>query len=210
MATELRPLAISPNFTSSEWISLSQLSSADWLTAIQILRDRLEGRYFRFLHHLIEDPHSGFIVLSVDCLLAETLAQFRAGFTSGDSRRGRFIKQFLAGPRFHHHFDEQARTRFYEDIRCGLLHQAEAKQMWLVRRNQPEMLQKVETESGYIIDVQKFHAAVHDSFEDYCEELLDPSCVELRSNLWIKMDDICKTRNQRGLLLDIVASSQER
>ena len=147
-------------------------------------------------------------MLSVDCLLAETIAQFRSGFVGGYSGRGKYIKQFLCGPRFQPQFTEKARLRFYEDIRCGLLHQAEAKRMWLVRRDRPTMLDAIGLEEGYIIDVQRFHAAVRLSFEDYCDELVNPSQSELRVNLWKKMDEICRFRKHRGLTIE--ASTETR
>ena len=39
----------------------------------------------------------------------------------------RLIKRFLEGNRFQPDFHAEARKDFYRDIRCGLLHQAEAK-----------------------------------------------------------------------------------
>ena len=46
-------------------------------------------------------------------------------------------------------FDQVARNAYYSDIRCGLLHQAEAKGMWLIRRGQEIMLQLSPDGQGY-------------------------------------------------------------
>lgn len=192
-------LRISPKYTSSDWNALSIDSPSDWHRAAEIVRDRLEGRFLRFVDTWLTDPFSGFIILSVDSLLAETIQQFREGVTDGTGKSKKYIKRFLSGPRFQPDFDADARKRFYLDIRCGLLHQAEAKEMWLVRRGQKAMLQKLTSGNGYIIDVLRFHAAVQQSLEDYYRAILDSSQNDLRANLWTKMEHISKIRTARGL-----------
>ena len=195
-------LKISPKYTSRDWTALAHDQPEDWPRAAQIVKDRLEGRFLRFLDQWISDPFSGFIVLAVDSLLAETIQQFRTGATSGKRKSQRYIESFLSGPRFQPDFDEPARTRFYEDIRCGLLHQAEAKEMWLVRRKQPRLLQPAPQGQGYIVDVERFHKAVRASLDDYCSDIVDPAQDGLRANLWKKMGHICRVREARGLVYE--------
>lgn len=161
----------------------------------------------KFADSVLVDPFSGFVVLAIDCLLAETIQQFRAGDTTGrdDKGRGRskrHVIEFLAGPWFQPAFNRDARVRFYEDIRCGLLHQAEAKEMWLVRRGGEAMLQRVAGSKGYIIDVKLFHGAVRQTLEDYFRDIVDPSRDETRINLWTKMNHISRIREARGLLYE--------
>jgi hypothetical protein len=77
--------------------------------------------------------------------------------------------------------------------------------MWLIRRKQPALLQKVtnsEGREGYIVDVECFHAAVQGSLNDYLKLISDPANSELRSNLWTKMDHICNVRAARGALYE--------
>ena len=202
MDTSRDGLRISPKYASSDWNALSIATPADWSHAVDIVRDRLEGRFLRFVDSWLADPFSGFIVLAVDSLLAETIQQFRAGETNGKGKSAKYIRAFLSGPRFQPYFDEDATNRFYVDIRCGLLHQAEAKEMWLVRRGQKAMLQELPAGNGYIIDVPRFHAAVRESLEDYCLDIVDPSCGDLRTKLWKKMDHISRVRSARGLLYE--------
>ena len=200
MDTSNDALRISPKFSSRDWNALQRTEPADWARAAEMVRDRLEGRFLRFADVCLQDPFSGFVVLAIDSLLAETIQQFQAGETDGRRKSKRYVMQFLSGPRFQPDFDEDARVRFYEDIRCGLLHQAEAKEMWLVRRRQRMMLRKVAGGQGYIIDVQRFHVAVRQSLEDYCRAIADAAQETLRANLWGKMEQICDIRTRRGLL----------
>lgn len=192
-------LRISPQYSSTDWFALSIQDENHWQQAVKIVRDRLTGRFLKFADTCLRDPYSGFVVLALDCLLAETVEQFRAGIVDGSGKSRKLIKRFLARPRFQPYFDEDARTHFFEDIRCGLLHQAEAKEMWLVRRDRSVMLEKVELGRGFIIDVKKFHEAVRCSLQDYLDELAVPENDKLRANLWKKMDHISKIREERGL-----------
>lgn len=191
-------LRISPHYTSTHWEALDPNNPDDWVAAAKMVQDRLGGRFLRFASLCLEYKDSGFVVLSIDSLLAEAIQQFKKGITEGHGKSEEMIKGFLKGSRFQPDFDENARKSFYTDIRCGLLHQAEAKKMWLIRRNQPRMLQKSEGGLGYIIDVKRFHTAVCASLNDYLRLIPDPSESSLRRNLWIKMNDICSMRRSRG------------
>jgi len=147
--------------------------------------------------------------LAIDCLLAETIQQFMDGVTNGSGRSEEMVMRFLEGARFQPDFDANARKAFYQDIRCGLLHQAEAKRMWLIRRSQPRLLQTVGDADGqgYIVDVERFHAGLQGSLNDYLSLTCDPARSLPRSNLWKKMDQICSVRMARGALYEATSSA---
>lgn len=195
-------LRVSPHFTTKHWEALNQNSSEDWPTAAKIVKDRLDGRFLCYARNSLDSRHSGFFVLAVDCLLLETLQQFRLGVLDGRSRSRELVTGFLEGRHFQPDFDAESRTAFFYDIRCGLFHQAEARKMWLVRRDQEQMLGRYPNGEGYVIDVQRFHSALEQSFDDYLSELCDPESDGLRNNLWLKMEQICNVRNQRGLVFN--------
>ena len=199
--TTIDALRISPKYTSTDWQALNQQNPAHWPEAAAIVRDRLEGRFLRFANDWLEDEYSGFVVLAIDCLLVETIQQFKDGLPDGDGHSKRLFKKFLEGPQFQPHFQtDQIRGEFYKDIRCGLLHQAEAKKQWLIRRQQATLLQKVGAD-GYIIDVERFHEAVKNSLEEYLGDICKPEKGDVRANLWEKMNHICNVRIARGALL---------
>jgi len=195
-------LRISPRYTSLDWNALDRDDANDWAKAAEIVRDRLEGRFLKFATNCLRLEYSGFVVLAIDSLLIEAIQQFKEGITDGHGKSKMLVKRFLEGERFQPDFDMNAREAFYTDIRCGLLHQAEAKKMWLIRRNQSALLQKVEGDQGYIIDVKRFHAGVQGSFADYLKLIPNPSSSLLRSNLWGKMIHICSVREARGALYE--------
>ena len=196
----METLRISPKYTSDDWTALDKTDATHWLKAVAIVKDRLHGRFLHFADKCLKDDYSGFVVLSIDCLLVETIQQFIDGVTDGRNKSTKLSKKFLKGPRFQPAFNtDKARADFYSDIRCGLLHQAEARNQWLVRRNQPALLKTVGA-GGYIIDVERFHAAIKASLEDYLAELCKPECKDLRAKLWTKMSHICNARIARGVL----------
>ncbi len=195
----METLRISPKYTADDWGKLDKNHPTDWPKAVRIVRDRLHGRFLHFADKCLKDDYSGFVVLAIDCLLAETLQQFIEGETKGDGRSKELSKKFLEGQRFQPYFGtDDIRQAFYKDIRCGLLHQAEAKNKWLIRRKQKELLKTVG--DGYIIDVERFHTAMKHTLEDYFTLLCKPDGTDLRGNLWTKMDHICNTRISRGAM----------
>src|SRR6266536_351065 len=191
-------LRISPKYTSIDWYALDRSKQHDWSKAAEILKDRLVGRFLRYAGNCLRSPYSGFVVLSIDSLLLETLQQFREGVIDGHRQSKRLIKAFLEGQRFQPQFDEEARDAYYTDIRCGLLHQAEAKRMWLIRRGEPQVLRRSPGGDGYVIDVRLFHQAVRESLSDYLRQLVRPETEILSGNMWATMNHISSVRTQRG------------
>ncbi|HDZ07501.1 hypothetical protein [Pseudohongiella sp.] len=194
----IEALQISPAFTSGDWFALDRNRPIDWAQAAKIVKDRLEGRFLRYAGNCLRSPYSGFVVLSIDSLMLETLQQFREGIINGHRQSRRLVTTFLQGRRFQPDFDAEARSSYYKDIRCGLLHQAEARRMWLIRRGESRMLARSPTGEGYVIDVRRFHKAVRQSLLDYMQELVNPEHDNLRTHLWTKMNYISDVRVQRG------------
>lgn len=198
--THIDALRISPKYTALDWQALDPDNPAAWKIACAMVNDRLDGRFLRYASNCLRSPNSGFVVLAIDSLLLETIQQFREGITDGRGQSKRLVRDFLRGNRFQPEFDEAARLAYYEDIRCGLLHQAEARRMWLVRRDQNSLLTPLPNGDGYIIDVRIFHHRVKMSLDDYLHDILTYANADLRQNLWRKMDHICNVRKQRGAI----------
>jgi hypothetical protein len=91
---------VAPGYTDSHWksLNLNNDTSADWESAIKILRARIEGRYLDPADMLIaaeeeirpaKNRRFGFTVLAIDCLLIETFQAFIEGLenTNGNSNR---------------------------------------------------------------------------------------------------------------------------
>src|SRR6266446_3759108 len=189
-------MKIAPGVDSSEWqsLKLDDPHSPDWSRAISILRERIYGRYFDPVDHLIEVEQQkpavkrrfGFAIVAIDCLLIETFGAFVEGLETTDGKsKATFCKFLTTRPKFNAAFTEDLAKQFYEEFRCGILHQAEvggASKVWsvgdFVRRDGAMV----------IVNRTEFHKRLKEDFDDYLDELAQPSNVDLRRNFRKKMD----------------------
>lgn len=78
----------------------------------------------------------GFSTMAIACLMVEALESFRQGWSDTKNRsKAAFCSFFDAHVQFAS-FRGHA-EQFYYDVRCGILHQAETRQGWRIRRKGP-------------------------------------------------------------------------
>src|ERR1700733_7977249 len=112
-------MKISRNYDAEHLRNLDFTSEADWQRAITIFEDRLETRYLEHIRALLPRKTSGFVVLTLDCALIETLQQFRLGVRKTPDKEGKkYFVVFLTTTLFSQHFDEESAGLFYKTIRC--------------------------------------------------------------------------------------------
>lgn len=214
---------ISKKHFTADWTSdLADINSNNWTKRIEIIRTRFESRYFTPIEQLINSTdkvvkyNCGFLIMSIDSLLIETLNQFYLGLYNSDekySNRNKdktyfdkenkfafrdFFKQSSFFPDFK--ADEKIIFTFYKEIRCGLLHQAESKTNSLINIRESQMVTLVDKnnpEQGLIINRKLFHSALVDEFNKYLKDLEDPTSKNilgenLREKCNRKMQDLCK------------------
>ena len=120
---------ISPRYKKDDFINLNlQINSNEyiWEKAIDIFKDRMEGRYFNIIDELKWNPNkNGFVIIAIECLLIETLCQFKKGVASTWNNRVTYT-DFLTSE-FPDIFDDKKADLFYKHIRCGILHSAQTK-----------------------------------------------------------------------------------
>lgn len=188
-----QPMRISPEYTVDHWNALSFTVEEDWQKAVNILEDRLRGRFFDIVEKIEHHEFAGFAVLALDCLLIETLQQFRQGRNETPTRQSpRYFVDFLTQTSFGKHFDEPTAEQFYVQVRCGILHQAEVKKNSRVRIDTDEMVRLTPDGQGMIINRKKFHQELETVFEQYLAELRNPANSEQRAHFRAKMNHICR------------------
>ena len=147
-------IRISPKYYQKDWKDLRLVNkySPDWDTAIKIFEDRMEGRFLKQIKILNRNPDrkigefSGFAIMSLDCLFIETLEQFYKGkIRTGQGMDVKaFFSFFQRSSQFRDFFNTLSKAKiFYEQIRCGLLHQAQTKKKSTIHINNEKMLQWV-------------------------------------------------------------------
>jgi hypothetical protein len=102
----------------------------------QFVRDRFNERYFRPIESTSSANKHGFTIMAVCCLVIEALESFYEGkadtrrqskeMFDAFFRRDTPLKVFAGGDDW-----------FYKDIRCGILHQGEARGGWHILRSGP-------------------------------------------------------------------------
>jgi hypothetical protein len=119
----------------------------------------------------------GFASMALACLLVETIQSFREGLgdTKGKSRA--MFRLFLTKESGFEKFVNIADS-FFDDVRCGLLHQGETRRGWTVMRCGPLFdLGKKQ------LNATRFLKAVDKSLNSYCQEL---EHADWNSNQWKK------------------------
>lgn len=181
-------------------LDLSNHSSNNWNIAADIFEKRFYHRYIEPVDLLIAsetkllntDKRFGFTIAAIDSLLIETLACFYAGYIESPRRQNEAVYVgFLTNPALEiaSHFDHNSAALFYNEIRCGILHQSETKNNSLIKAWGPA----VRVQNGSIvINRTAFHTLVKKEFESYIKKIRTSSNVDLRGKFVTKMTHICR------------------
>jgi hypothetical protein len=102
-----------------------------------------------------------------------------------------FVQFLRASPHFGD-FNARARSSFSIQIRNGLLHDAETRGGWLIRKTDPSGKIVERRGQHYILNRTRFYDALKAEFLDYLARLNDSSEKVLRDNFLKKMDNICQ------------------
>lgn len=190
-----KPMRISPHFTVDDYRSLAFSTEEEWQKAVKILEDRIRGRFLRVIEFIESYEYSGFAILALDCLLIETLQQFREGVPKTPVRKSKeYFVRFLTETSFGKFFNRNLANMFYEQIRCGILHQAEIKgSSRVLIRPQAPLVSLADDRNGLVVNRELFHGQLIKEFEDYVSLLRknNPPDEKLRRNFKRKMDYIC-------------------
>ena len=194
-------MQIAPGIDTKKWqgLSLEDPHSADWDAAVDILSARINDRYIAPVDFLISseaskppsDRRFGFTVLAVDCMLVETFGAFIEGLldTKGKSKET-FCKVLRTRTLFASEFSTDAvAEKFYEQFRCGILHQTESggeSKVWSVG----PML--IVNGNAITVNRNRFHDCLKSEFQSYLAELRDPKNSSLRKGFRKKMDFISR------------------
>lgn len=105
----------------------------DRAAAAAFVKERFEERYLA--PALNASIRHGFSMMAIACLTIESLQAFRLGLGSTKNNSGNMFAAFFAHHRAFAEFADG--TWFYDDIRCGILHVAEARGGWRILRSGP-------------------------------------------------------------------------
>jgi hypothetical protein len=105
--------------------------------------------------------------------------------------------KFLTATAFSQHFTTKSAERFYREIRCGLLHQAEAEGSSRIKRGDRPLVELTSDEKSVIVNVPLFHGVLKDVITSYEKELLQQESVTARRAFRSKMNFIAGLKEFR-------------
>lgn len=187
---------ISKTYTKTNFIELNlnmDSSDDDWKKAIHMFEDRINGRYLNVISKIRENNYlhnDGFAIMALNCLLIETLLQFKEGWNETKHSNSDEYSRFLI-EEFPAVFINITLARcFYSNIRCGILHSAQTKKgSQLTTRNQ-YIVRRIDN-NRISVDVIGISNIINDYFERYLENIRNRENIELRNNFLKKMNFIC-------------------
>ena len=182
----LRGMLLSPNYSVRHWRELAFTSEPDWQRAIDIVEDRIRGRFIRWIDQLVGQEFAGFATVALDCLLLETLYGFQAGCSTKDTLKA-YKSVLMAAPLS---FEECLAKNFYDNIRCGIIHDTETRKGWLIRMDTEETVRKDQS-GNLVLNRTMFHERLKEAFEAWITKLRGGD-VALRENMRCRMDEIIK------------------
>ncbi len=201
--TQSRGLYVSPKYTVTFWRGLvldpDNPKQEDWLKAVDVLRDRIQGRFIKPAQTLIDvdkanKPQTfGFAILALDCLVLETIQGFRQGVSNHTGQSARLFKAFLstlqpftaclgAGM-----VAEAKAEEFYKQGRCALHHSGATEKMTVGISGQMMRFENAQI----TVNRTLFHTELVAEFDRYLAALTDPQSVDLRKKFLLKMNPIC-------------------
>jgi len=178
--------------TSDDWKSLrAKLERSEnkdiWETAYnEYFFERLEKRYFAPIKLLMDNSTyqgEGFTIVTICCSLIEFLETSIQGLNykylknnqkltefEYCSSKAIFINFLSEREPFNKHFNKDSAKDFYENIRCGLLHEAQTKNGWRIHACSPN--KKIISEKEKIVYRNNLQDAFAKFLDLYKKELL--------------------------------------
>ena len=218
-------MKIAGNLTISNWNELSKnlncLSNDNWSDAFEYFEERIKTRYINPIKSILEigdNLGEGFAVVNLQCSLIETIESFINGCKSEYNttirktqwKKGTTIIFNSNKEIFISFFNNRTPFKelnidgglFYQDVRCGLLHETQTKNNWKIKCDTAESgLAYQEINNRNIVE-----KIIHrENFQIYLEKLIAryrisiitradfdgiPAC-ELRENFIAKFSHIC-------------------
>jgi hypothetical protein len=125
------------------------------------LQARFEERYFDPIHAIPLEARNGFLTIGISCLTLESLETFHQGKRSSKHKTREMFVSFLERETSFASLASHA-NEFYENVRCGILHQGETGGGWRVKRRGPLFEEETLT-----LNATRFHKALHTALLNY-------------------------------------------
>lgn len=178
---------ISPNYHYSDWQKLGLNDEGEWNVAIDIVEDRIKGRFSKWIDQIETSRFSGFAVIALDCLLLETIYGFQQGASTKDTKaayKSLLTSSFLG-------FDQATAESFTENVRHGVIHDTETRKGWLIEMSRPaEGIVERDSLGTFVLNRIHFHAALKELLDDWLARLRSGDDIDARQKMKTRMEQI--------------------
>ena len=205
-------IKISKLFKVGDWKDLrTNLLKSDekWPEAFKVFEDRIYARFIDPIEVIISNGKNegeGFTIALISVVLLEFLAAFEQGKIYKTSKEGvspneyysgiKLLKSFLSSSSvFKSHFDSNSKIqKFYENIRCGLVHEARTmKNDVIISNSSPKNTNSnllYYTENGENrLNRDLFLLKIKEHIVEYKAKITGDD-IQLRNRFILKMDEI--------------------
>lgn len=181
-----------------------------WEKAYDYFYQRISSRFLNPIGWIIKKGQSegeGFSAVALQCILIEFIESFYQGKIYTTSSQPRFyeynssVRLFIDFLMNHYPFSnyfkmEKSARGFYDNIRCGLLHEASTKETSLIRVNSPDnlMIELIDDNKNMIVYRNNFLHSIKEFLSDYKIKLFQDT--QLKINFIRKFDDICGIKRE--------------
>jgi hypothetical protein len=210
-------IRIAGSTTAGDWreLRLSLLESNDnWNEAFEVFQSRLDSRFFGPIDIIKANSRKrgeGFSIALISVVLLEFISAFELGkkYTTKRDKRTpcdyysgyQLLKKFLMNSEiFRSHFESESKIKsFYENIRCGLVHEAKTLNDDIIisenssKNVQADSVYYIENGAG-ILNRDLLLAKIKEHIIDYKSRILGND-IQLQNNFLLKMDELAGLRH---------------
>ncbi len=174
-----------------------------WKEAYELFLERIDTRYLdytKIINKHGKNEGEGFAIMTLYCSLIEFLETTYQG-RNFKNKRKEDLKKYEYGlgvskslyisfltKRKPFLLDKKIAIKFYGNVRCGLLHEAQTTGGWKIRVDNPELI--TENKKGYILNHHIFKKKISQYLILYKNNLLNNT--ELKHAFIRKFDGICE------------------
>lgn len=182
---DISQVKLSSKVTVAKYIEFERARDREEIS--EFVYDRFYERYMVPILALDSDEKHGFSIMANCCLMVEAIESFYRGWPNTNGKSASAFCDFF--DRANEFSDIKGySSKFYKNVRCGILHQGETTGGWLITRKESSPL--IDPDS-LTINATKFLTALKAHLEGYQAELSKSDWdSEIWKNLRKKMDAI--------------------
>ena len=205
-------IKISKSFSANDWENLRPMllnSNEEWPKAFEVFEERIKSRFIdpiEIIKTIGKNEGEGFSIALISVVLLESLAAFELGkiykFNKNELSPNEYssginlLKSFLINSSvFSSHFESKSKIdKFYENIRCGLVHEARTMNNDVIIsqssiKNTNNKFIYFNENGEYRLNRDLLLVKIKEHIDEYKSRIIGND-IELRNKFILKMDEI--------------------